>query len=357
MAVVKGDAYGHGAGAVAQVALESGATSLGVFTVSEGCALRAAGIHAPILVFGPIYPAEVDALFTNRLTPTISSMAMAELVLGCAHGRSLPFHVEVDTGMTRGGVSVESVIPLVRRLDGRDELELEGVYTHFAGADYPDEPSAGQQLAVFREVVENIRSQRIAIPVVHAANSSAALHFPEARFAMVRAGIALYGYHPHVAGDVCPPLKPALSLLSGVSRVSHVAAGTGVGYGDTFRCERDSTVALIPVGYADGLHRTLGNGRGEVLIGGKRVPIVGRVSMDQITVDVTDIGDVQVGDEVVLIGSQAGIDQTADDVAAQAGTISYEVLTSLLPRVPRLYSRWGVVTDSHSAELRGSTPA
>jgi alanine racemase len=339
MAVVKGDGYGHGAVMVARTALAHGADCLGVYTVSEGVTLRDAGIASSVVVFGPFTRAEVDAIWDQALTPTVTSVEAADRLMSRAAGRRLPVHIKLDTGLHRSGVAPEEAASLLERLSGVTTLAPEGIYTHFASADEPDKSTTHEQIRLFTHAVATLESQGFRFAVRHASNSAATLDIPGARFDMVRCGIALYGYYPSAAVRRDVELLPALSLVSEVTRVHHIAPGTGVGYGHEFRADRTSTIALVPIGYGDGLPRSLGHGRGRVLIGGEPAPIVGRVSMDQITIDVSDIRDVRVGDAAVLIGAQGATEQSADDLAEQAGTISYDILTGLLPRVPRLYAQ------------------
>jgi alanine racemase len=228
---------------------------------------------------------------------------------------------------------VDSLADLVGKLPG---IEAEGIYTHFACADEPGSTTAAQ-LAGFRGALQRLQAAGHSFRLIHASNSAGTLWVSDAPCNVVRAGIAMYGYSPNPSRPSPVPLRPALSLLSTVARLTSIAPGTGVGYGHAFRAGRPSRIALVPIGYGDGLHRALGNGVGSVLIRETRAPIVGRISMDQITVDVTDVRGVRAGDDVTIIGRQGAVAQSADDVAAALGTISYEVLTALLRRVPRLY--------------------
>jgi alanine racemase len=339
MAVVKANGYGHGALAVGKAALEAGATWLGVYTVEEGGVLRQGGIEAPILVFGPFEPGEAADIWRWNLTPTVTSLAAAEALQRMAAGRRLRFHLKLDTGLARAGVCPSEAIPLVNALRRFPALEPQGVYTHFASADEAFKEPTRDQLRIFLATASGLAEAGFNFPLKHAANSAATLDMPETHLDMVRTGIGMYGCYPSSDVRRTADLQPALRLLSAVSRVHGVPAGTGVGYGHEFRCCRDSTIALVPIGYGDGLPRSLGHGSGRVIIRGTCAPIVGRVSMDQITVDVTDVPEVYVGDPVTLIGQDRDAVQTADDVAAQAGTISYDIVTGLLPRVPRLYRR------------------
>jgi alanine racemase len=344
MAVVKGGAYGHGAHAVAATALANGARWLGVYTVQEGVELRHASITAPILVFGPFAPAEAAQIWDAELTPTIHSVqGAADLQRSARASNRLPFHLKVDTGLTRAGIEAKDAVSFMRSLQQFPALEAQGLYTHFTSADAPTKELSEKQLQIFFEVSRALEQAGFEFAVRHAANSAATLDLPASHLDLVRAGISLYGYYPsvHVSRDVA--LRPALSLVSAVTRATRVPNGTGVGYDHEFQCARASTIALVPIGYGDGLVRRLGHGRGTVLIRGMPAPICGRVSMDQVTVDVTDLPACQVGDEAVLIGRQGDAAQSADELGAQADTISYEILTALMPRVPRIYVRSGAV--------------
>ena len=348
MAVVKADGYGHGAAAVARTALSHGASRLAVYTVSEGAALRAAGVAAPVLVFGPFTEYEAESMWRLKLTPTLTTLESAAYLQRHANGRVLDFHVKLDTGLNRAGVDPGDVVDFMRAVSERyPGLRHEGTYTHFAAAEEPDKSTAFEQLDVFRQAVKSMRHSGYPSRLTHASNSAATLDLPDARFSMVRTGIALYGYYPSETTRRDVALTPALQLVSEVTRVHEIPQGTGVGYGHEFRSRAKTTVALIPIGYGDGLPRSLGNGMGRVLLRGQPAPIIGRVSMDQITVDATGISGVQMGDVAVLIGGQGEAEQDADDVGAQAGTISYDILVRLLPRVPRLYvDAWSVVATS-----------
>ena len=339
--MVKANGYGHGAAMVAETALQSGASRLGVYTVEEGLILRQAGIQAPILVFGPFTSGEAVALCEARLTPTIATLAAAEALQQACGERGLPYHVKIDTGLSRAGILPSEAASFVAQLNRYPALRPEGIFTHFARADEADKGPTIEQLRAFLHTVQELEALGLSFPLKHAANSAAAIDVRDAHLDMVRLGISVYGYFPSLEVSRLIALRPAMRLVSAVSRVVRVPPGTGVGYGHEFSCNRPSRLALVPVGYGDGLPRQLGCGRGSVLIRGFRVPIVGRVSMDQLTVDVTDLPSVTVGDEAVLIGGQGSLQQTAEDLADVAGTISYDILTGFLPRVPRLYLRRG----------------
>lgn len=347
-AAVKANAYGHGAVPVARAALESGASRLLVARVEEGLELRRAGITAPIHILGYNLPAEAPLIAEHDLSPSITTVegAQALSAAAAALGRRVRAHVKVDTGMGRYGLLPDEVAPFVRRVSALPGLEVEGVFTHFAVADGAAEGKAftEQQFSQFRRVREALTRAGLDIPLWHAANSAAALDLPQTHLDAVRIGIAMYGLYPseHVSRRV--PLKPALSLHSHVARVQTLPPGSSLGYGRTFVAARPTRVALVPIGYGDGFHRLLSN-RGHVLINGQRAPIAGRVSMDQITVDATDLGAVAQDDAVVLLGEQGGERITAEEIAAHAETINYEVVTSLTARVTRVFVRGGRVVQ------------
>ncbi|MGQ9767523.1 MAG: alanine racemase [Anaerolineae bacterium] len=343
-AVVKANAYGHGAVPVARAALSAGATRLAVHRLAEGIALRRAGLDAPILLMGYTPPAGAEQAVRWRLTPSLMTgeFAQALSAQALALGTAVPVHVKVDTGMGRYGLLPGEVVPFVQALRRLPGLCLEGIFTHFATADAADQTHVRRQLAVFQDVLAALRAAGITVPLVHAANSAATMRLPEAHFDAVRIGIAMYGLDP---SDEWPPvfeIRPALTLKSRVSRVRELPAGAGISYGRTFVTAAPTTVALVPTGYGDGYHRILSN-RGSVLIRGQRAPIRGRVCMDQFVVEVTHIPGVQQDDQVVLIGRQGDEWIRAEEVARLAETINYEVTTSLLPRTPRVYLEGGQV--------------
>ncbi|OGB99806.1 MAG: alanine racemase [candidate division NC10 bacterium RIFCSPLOWO2_12_FULL_66_18] len=339
MAVVKADAYGHGAVPVARVALGAGATWLGVAIPEEAVPLREAGIACGILVLGPIAPDQADLVAAHDLDQCVSDQAQAEALdrAARARGRVLALHLKVDTGMGRVGLRPREVRRVAEKIWALPSVRLAGLMTHFADAEADEPGFAREQLVRFAEAARELAAAGIPAPLRHAANSAALLFLPEARLDLVRPGIMLYGYHPRgPRGGPESPLRPALRLRTAISQIQDVAQGESVSYGRTFVAPRDLRVATLPVGYADGCGRLLSN-RGRVLIRGQRVPIVGRVCMDMTMVDVSGFPDVRVGDEAVLIGRQGADEITADEVAELQGTISYEVLCRIGPRVPRVY--------------------
>lgn len=342
MAVVKGDAYGHGAVPVAKVALAAGATWLGVAIPEEAVPLREAGIASRILVLGPIAPDQADLVAAHDLDQCVSDLGQVEALdrAARARGRVLALHLKVDTGMGRVGLRPREVRGVAEKICALHSVRLAGLMTHFAEAEADEPGFAREQLARFAEAARDLAAvPQGGMPLRHAANSGALLFLPEARLDLVRPGIMLYGYHPRgPRGGPEPPLRPALRLRTAISQIRDVAQGESVSYGRTFVAPRDLRVATLPVGYADGCGRLLSN-RGQVLIRGQRVPIVGRVCMDMTMVDVSGLPDVRVNDEAVLIGRQGTDEITADEVAELQGTISYEVLCRIGPRVPRVYLR------------------
>lgn len=342
IAVVKANAYGHGAVAVARTAVEAGATRLAVHRAIEGIELRQAGITAPILIMGYTPPDGAELIARWKLTPslTTSESALALSAQAISLGASIPVHIKVDTGMSRYGLMPSELVDFLQELNNFPGLQIEGLFTHFATADWADTNFTLQQLQVFNDVLRAAQGSGLHIPIVHAANSAATLNLPQAHFNAVRLGIALYGLQPSSEWPSPIEIRPALTLKSRVSRVRQLPAGAGVSYGRTFVTQHPTIAALIPVGYGDGYPRALSN-RSSVLIRGRRAPIIGRVCMDQFVVDVSNIPGVQLDDEVVLIGVQGNENIQAEKLAELAGTINYEITTSLLPRIPRLYIRAG----------------
>ena len=344
IAVVKANAYGHGAVPVAQVALEAGATRLAVHRTSECIQLRRAGITAPILVMGYTPPSGAASIVRHDLTPSPISRECADAIAAEAvrAGRVVPVHVKVDTGLGRYGLLPGEVEDFVRYVGSLCGVRLEGLYTHLATADAEDRAHAGVQIEAFGRLLAILERAGVRVPLRHVANSAAMLRLPEAHFDAVRPGIAMYGLAPSDHWAPTLDLRPALTLKSRVSRVRELPSGSGISYGRTFVTTRPMRVALVPAGYGDGYHRVLSN-RGSVLIHGQRAPILGRVCMDQFVVDVDGIPDVRTDDEVVLIGSQGSTRIPAEEVARLAGTINYEVTTSLAARVTRVFLRGGEV--------------
>jgi alanine racemase len=343
MAVLKADAYGHGAGPLAAVASKHGVAWLGVARCQEGVALRQYGIDAPILILGPLWPGEVETLIAYRLTPTIGACEDAATLqrAACQRGLVYPIHVKIDTGMGRFGVTPDCVPALLEQLGTCSHLHLDGLMTHLACADTSDVESVQCQLARFRIVLQQFATQGLTPRYIHAANSAGLYRYPESHWTLVRSGIALYGAHPFPTPEAAA-LRPVLTWKTYLARVQVVPAGCGISYGYTFVTSRPSVIGTLPVGYADGLSRNLSN-VGQVLIHGHRVPVVGQVCMDMCMVDLTDLACAHVGDEVVLLGAQGDDRITAEEIAARCGCIPYEVFCAISQRVPRRY----VGTENH----------
>lgn len=330
MFVVKGNAYGHGATACAKAAQAARlADWLGVSSVEEGIALREAGVRLPVLVLGSLYPFESFlAAAQYNLTPTVASFESAEALVRVARrlGRSVRCHLKVETGMGRIGMSRGRAAHVAGYLAVRREVDVEGIYTHLACAQ--DGAFTRRQLALFREALAAARLAGVRPRLVHAAASAAALHYAGARFDMIRPGIAIYGCVPGFA--------PVLSLKTKVVFLKTVPKGAAVSYGATWRARQPTRVATIPVGYADGYSRGLSN-KGQALLHGRRVPVIGHVTMDMTMLDVSGVPQARVGDDCVLIGRQGREEITAAEVANWLATIPYEVATGISSRVPRVY--------------------
>jgi alanine racemase len=342
MVVLKADAYGHGAVRVGRTALANGATALAVATLGEARTLRQADITAPILVLGYTPPWQAYEAVWLGVICTVFDHDAAHAFADAARAleRTAEVHIKVDTGMARLGLQLDQAGTFLQNLHTNVQpgqryhgLHIAGLYTHFATADSADETFARRQFARFTGVLTEITAAGLRPPLVHAANSAALLRFPEARFDMVRPGIACYGLPPAAETPLPPDFRPALSFHSEVAQVKPLPPGTPLSYGGTFVTQRPSQIATIPVGYADGLRRS--PPWREVLVRGQRAPIVGRICMDYALIDVTDIDGVKRGDVVVLIGTQGDNQISADEVAGWLGTINYEVVTTILPRVPR----------------------
>jgi len=354
MAVVKANAYGHGCTAVSQAALENGATVLGVARINEAVALRKAGFAVPILIFGYTPPGHAKTLVRYDLTQTVSSLAGAEALSNdpARKGGKIRIHLKVDTGMGRLGIlpdsrrcpadgleAVRSAVDEVRSIARLPGLELEGIYTHFATADSADKSFARKQFEIFLAFLDDLGRSGIRPPVRHAANSAAIIDMPETHLDMVRAGVSLYGLYPSDAVDTRRAvLKPAMALKTRVAHLKQVAAGFKISYGVTYETHRPTTIATVPVGYADGLNRLLSS-RGSMLVCGQKAPIVGRICMDQTMLDVGHIHGVALDSEVVVFGRQEDASIPVDEIAGMIGTINYEVVSTITDRVARVYLR------------------
>lgn len=341
MAVVKADGYGHGAVPVAKKALASGAAYLGVAFLGEACHLRQAGIEAPILVLGYTSPAYMEQAVKHGIDLTVFHLSALDALEEAAKrlGIKASIHIKVDTGMGRIGLkeSDDELWQMFKRAAGSSHLEWKGIFTHYATADEEDHSLVDKQMERFSDLVDQLRRNNLAPPLIHASNSAGAAVFPNNSFSMIRLGISLYGLHPsqHVKTRGIP-LQEAFSLKTRVSHVKTLAAGETVSYGATYKTKKPEIIATLPIGYADGYPRSLSN-RGEVLVHGRRARIVGRVCMDQMMINVTDIPQTSIGDEVVVIGKQGDEWISVDEAAGWLNTINYEVTCMFSKRIPRLY--------------------
>ena len=348
MAVVKADAYGHGALPCTQAVLGAGADTLGVGIVSEGIELREQGVQAPIHVLVGIFPDEIDDLIQHNLTTTLHSRSLAKSLSerAGAFGKDVGVHIKVDTGMGRLGIAPDQLPGLVEFIASLKNIRIESVFTHFSSADNEDPGFTQNQIQRFQSALDQLKEAKFDIPLAHCANSAALLQFPESQYDLVRPGIALYGALS--APELAPVVKsltaknkkfsllPVMHWKTRILSINSSPKGSPVSYGQKFVTQRDSRIAILPVGYADGLERLLTH-RMNVLVRGHKVPQAGTICMDMCMSDVTDVAEAQEGDEVILFGQQGKENITVDEMAAQAGTIPYEILCGVGKRVPRIY--------------------
>jgi len=340
-AVLKADGYGHGAKAVARTLERAGANGICVALLEEGIELRQAGIELPILITGGHYGRAWGELLRHDLTPVVHDPGQLEALadeVKFSGAEPLNIHIKIDTGMARLGIAPKDVPAMARALHRFPELKLQGLMTHFACADAADTESIEEQLDLFEAATNLLQKEGLSPALRHAANSAALLKSPRSWLDVVRPGIALFGVQP--AAGISPELRPVMRVRSEIVALRELPEGAPVGYGATFRTARPSRIATVPVGYADGFSRALSN-RGTLLVRGKRAPVVGAISMDMTMLDVTEIADVRVGDECVVLGAQKGpLGQdaiSAEEIAKTLGTIPWEVLTDISRRVPRFY--------------------
>jgi alanine racemase len=336
MATLKADAYGHGAIRVARTVAQHGVGGCSVATLGEAIALRQAGVELPILILGYTPPWQVRDAIRRAVRLTIFDLELAHEVSAAAQELETPaiVHVKVDTGMARLGLAPDETLAFLQEVSALPGVHVEGLFTHFATADSADERFAREQLRRFGALLASIQATGLRPPLVHAANSAAILRFREAHFDLVRPGLMLYGLAPSPETPLPAGIRPALSFKTAIAQIKTQPPGTPISYGGAFVTARESRIATIPVGYADGFRRS--PSWRAVLVRGQRAPVVGRVAMDYAMIDVTDIAGARAGDEVVLIGAQGADRITADEVAAWLGTINYEVVAAILPRVPRV---------------------
>lgn len=336
MAVLKANAYGHGVIPVSQAVRRAGATWCGLARVEEALELRYAGYDGPMLVLGFTAPGRVRSLIEADVAMAVWSEAQLAAFVQAASevGKPARVHLKVDTGMSRLGIPAQEALQLAERIKNQRGITFEGVFTHFARADEEDPgPTEGQE-QILRQVVEALEQAGLRPPLVHAANTAGSLTRESAHFDMLRVGIAIFGLHPSPQCRLPDGFQPALAWKSQLSHVQVLPKGRGVSYGHEYVTRREERIAAVPVGYADGFRRVSGN---VVLVGGRRVPVVGRVCMDQISLQLDGVPEAKVGDEVVLIGEQGGERISAEEVAERWSTINYEVVCGLSPRVRRIY--------------------
>lgn len=336
---VKADAYGHGAVPVSRTVLAEGADMLGIATVEEGIELREAGIQAPLLVFGCMFEDQIPEIIRYGITPMVCGESFTQELSRQAVevGRLVKVHIKVDTGMGRVGVQTREAVDFALSISKLPGIEIEGIFTHFPTSDEEDLTFTHQQVDDLKAVICDIESAGVRIPIRHAANSAAILGVPDAYFNMVRPGIMLYGLSDFILPQGLE-LRQAMTLKTKIAYLKELPTGRTVSYGRTFKADRPTLVATLPIGYADGYNRLLSN-RGPALVRGQRVRVIGRVCMDQTMLDVTDVPGVAVGDEVVLYGSQGNEHISIREIASLLGTITYEVTCSVSKRVPRIWER------------------
>ncbi|MDO9515469.1 MAG: alanine racemase [Syntrophales bacterium] len=336
--VVKADAYGHGAIEISKAAVKNGVYALGVANADEGVQLRVGGIEAPIIILSPSTTPEIDEIIKYNLIPSVSDLHFAgELSrILVEKGERLPVHIEIDTGMGRGGTISSDAIVMVKDIIALPHIEVEGIFSHLSVSEAEDDEYNALQWRLFGEILKGLQEEGISIPLRHISNSGGVLNFPAFNLDMVRPGLMTYGVYPGPGTTAKAQLTPVMTFKTSIVVLKDFPAGYSIGYGRTYVTERPTRIATIPVGYGDGYGVVMSN-RGEALIRGKRAPIVGRISMDMCTVDVTHIPDCEIGDEVVLMGRQGNEYISAGEIAEKAGTISYEILCALGKRAPRVF--------------------
>ncbi len=340
LAVVKADAYGHGADEVALALVKTNVDYFGVATIEEAMDLRKIGIKTPILILGAIYNENIEEIIENDITSTVFDYKTAKSISSVAIklGKKAKIHIKIDTGMTRIGFDVnKNSIDEISKISKLDNIEIEGLFSHFAKADEEDKNPTHKQFEKFMYVKNELVNMGINIPICHICNSAGIIDFPEYQLDMVRSGIITYGHYPSdCVNKEKIKLTPAMTFKTLVANIREVEKGTQIGYGGTFVAEKNTKIATVLAGYADGYSRFLSN-KAEVLINGKRCRVAGRVCMDQTMVDVSHLKNINLGDEVILFGKSGNNIVTVEEVAQIIGTINYEVLCAVSKRVPRIY--------------------
>ena len=348
MAVIKADAYGHGALPCAKAAIESGVGYLGAGVIEEGIELRKNGIKGPVLILGGIFPDEVTDLVHHNLSTILHTSHLAEALSkeGKKQGKTVNIHIKVDTGMNRLGILPENLLALTEKISSLPNLKIEALSTHFSSADDEDLSITNQQIELFKKTLNKLKETGITPPLTHLANTSALFRFAESHSTMVRPGLILYGALPSpilnpVVQNFCQnenleSFEPVMQWKSRIILLKSVQKGQALSYSRKYFTQKDSYIATLPIGYADGLPRRLSNNM-EVLVKGRRVPQVGTICMDMILIDVSEVPDVQIGEEVVIFGKQGDEVIQVEELAQKANTIPYEILCNVGKRVPRTY--------------------
>jgi alanine racemase len=343
LAIVKADAYGHGAVKVSQALEQNGIDMLGVAFPGEGIELRKNNINIPILILNPVISEQIEDVIKYSLRVTVNSLDIANEISITAkrNHRNIRIHVEIDTGMGGAGVCPDKALPFIKALLLIGNLEIEGVFTHFNSSEEKDKSFTYEQNKKFKEVIKQLENEKIIIPLIHAANSAAILDIPDSYFNMVRPGLILYGIFPsnYVSRNI--DLKQAMSFKTKIINLKQLEPGSVIGYGRTFEILQQTTVATIPVGYKDGFNRGFSS-LGEVLVNGIRVPIIGRICMDRCFIDVTNLPDVEIGNEVILLGNQGNETISIESAAKLIGTIPYEVVCNVGTKtLKKMYKHYG----------------
>lgn len=336
MPVIKANGYGHGMLEVARASVDAGAAWLGVARLEEALILRQSGIELPVLVLGFCMPDRVPEALDFRISLTVHhpELVQAYAEQAQATGRNLRVHAKIDSGMGRLGVFPEQGVSFVQKIMNSPGLQLEGLFTHLARADEPAVETTEWQLNRFQQLVQELEKNGLRPPLVHAANSAGSLYFPDSHYDLVRPGIAIYGLHPSPEAPLPPGFQPVMAWKARLISVKELPEQHGVGYNYRYVTSHRERIGVVPVGYADGFRRRSGN---FVLVGGKRVPVIGGVCMDQCMLQLDEVASARIGDEVVLMGKQAGEHISAEEIGAAWGTINYEVVCGMAARVPRRY--------------------
>ncbi|EJO5346852.1 alanine racemase [Clostridium botulinum] len=346
--VIKANAYGHGAMEIAPTLLENGVNRIAVAVLSEAMELRMSGVKSPIMILGYTPPVLGDMLLDNDIEQSIYSYedALKLSEIAVIKQKILKIHIVVDTGMGRiGFLPTKESVEEVYNISKLPNIKIQGIFSHFSSADESDKDYTFYQMDKYNKFINELEMRKISIPIKHIANSAAIIDLQNTHLDAVRAGIIMYGYYPsnYVLKDKIK-LKPVMSLKTSVVHIKRVSSGEYISYGRTFKTNKESIIATLPIGYADGYNRLLSN-KGKVIVNGKFAPVVGRVCMDQCMLDVTDIDDLKVGDVVTIMGEENGISYTAEDIATDIGTISYEVICNINKRVPRVYKTNGKIIN------------